>query len=93
MIVKRGTCNYINCKTVCCENCVSLADNKCSIYSNRSNGCKVYPHNPMALELGCTYYFEEDNIKITAENIYTFSEEKRRAWLELFIEKSLDDII
>jgi len=30
--------------------------------------------------------------KITAENLYTFSEEKRRSWLELFTEKSLDEI-
>lgn len=45
----------------------------------------------MALEIGCTYFFEEDGIKITAENIYTFSEEKRRDWLELSTEKSLDE--
>jgi len=47
----------------------------------------------MALEKGCTYYFEdtETGEKITAENVYSYPEAKRLEWLELFIPKSEDE--
>jgi len=52
----------------------------------------------MALELGCSYYFEEVDPstgivleKITAENSGSFPEEKRQFWLTLSVEKSLDE--
>lgn len=92
-MIKRGKCVPSKaCGWICCSGCERLtSDFKCGIQASKPYGCRVYPHNPMALEKGCTYYFEEGGVKITPENVYSFPEEKRRAWLELFIEKSEDE--
>jgi len=52
----------------------------------------------MALEKGCTYYFEEvDPVTrtvletINAENLGSFSEEQKRFWLTMTVERSIDE--
>jgi len=96
MIIKRGTCSKgeSKCGWICCQGCEHLtSEGLCNIFPDRPEGCRVYPHNPMALEKGCTFWFEdtETGEKITAENVYSFPEERRRVWLELYIEKSVDE--
>jgi len=96
MLVKRGRC--AQCGWICCSPCEHLLpDGRCD-YEEKPEGCRKYPHNPMALEPGCNYYFEEVDPstgtvleKITAENLGGFPEEKRQFWLMLSIEKSLDE--
>jgi len=96
MIVKKGKCIPTKeCGTACCSECTNFDSETglCKIYPNRPFGCRVYPHNPMALEKGCSFYFlDTETLEIiTPSNVPSFSEDKRRKWLELLIEKSEDE--
>ncbi len=90
---KRGKCTAYGeknppCHFICCEGCTDFTGNSCGIQSKKPHGCVIYPHNPMALESGCSFYFmDDDGAIVTPDNFQSFPEEARRRWLELTIEE------
>ena len=70
MLVKKGYCSH--CGWLCCGPCASLnGRGLCMTYHSRPHGCRIYPMNPAMLELGCTYWFEDERypgVPITHDN-------------------------
>lgn len=88
LLRKAGECLKDKCSVNCCIaiQCEHVKDGFCLIYDKRPEGCRIYPHNPMALEKGYTIYFiAEDGTIINADNFKEFDENIKRAWLELVI--------
>ena len=84
---KMGKCATMPvCKVQCCGPCNKVAAGLCSIQATKPWGCGVYPHNPMALEKGCSIYFMAGGTRIDGSNYLTFPEEVKRAWLDLVVE-------
>lgn len=92
-MIKRGRCVTTKiCGVSCCEGCSEYKNQLCSIQDRKPEGCRVAPHNPMALEPGCSYWFElPDGRRVTPENVYTYPEELRREWLLASIPRSVDE--
>lgn len=88
-LTKAGLCvTSAVCGTICCGDCQHLKNNLCSIYADRPHGCRIYPHNPMALEKGCTIYFKDwDTLGvINADNYLSYPDDVKRQWLEMTVE-------
>lgn len=100
VLLKKGKCSQ--CGWICCpsveqgakEDCPDLIKDgpergKCRIHDNKPKGCRDAPHNPAALEPGCTYYFEDTETGeiITPESWHAgeHSPEDRRRWMREYI--------
>lgn len=89
MLIKKGKCSKCG---LCCERCEQLAPNgECKIHDSKPRECRTYPVNPMQLEEECSYWFEEDGVKITFKNKYDFPQETRDRWQQAYMEKSEDE--
>lgn len=55
---------------------------------NKPMGCRIYPHNPMALEKGCTICFIDKDTGdiINADNFRDYPDDILRQWLEMRID-------